>query len=112
VSAENDDSEDKIEVSTDLTLRPAAIRHAAIIVADLYAIDVTYDGVRDTPRDDYARVLFEYDNPLACAVKAGGRDYSFGWLFTEADVPEILAQADEMIVKWTAAGERWGVSGG
>ncbi len=107
----DDEIEDEIKVSTDPALRPAAIRQAAILVSDLYVIDVTFDGRRDVPRGEYTHVLFAFDNPLACTALTGSGVTSFGWEFTEEDVPEILEQADVMIGKWTAAGEQWGVSG-
>jgi hypothetical protein len=102
---------DEAEVSNDPRLRAEAVSQAAGFVGNLYAIDVTLDGNRSVPLTEYARVLLEDDNPLACTAKAGGRDNAFAWLFTEADVPEILEAAATVIEKWTAAGEQWGVPG-
>lgn len=102
---------DATEVSNDPRLRPEAISQAAGFVGNLYAIDVTLDGNRSVLLTEYARILLENDNPLTCTARAGGRDDTFAWLFTEADVPEILELAAVMIERWTAAGEQWGVPG-
>jgi hypothetical protein len=104
----SDEDEAEVEVSNDPRLRPEAIRQAAGFVGNLYAIDVAFDGNRSVPLTEYTRILLENDNPLACTVKTGG---TFGWLFTEADVPEILELAVTVIERWTAAGEQWGVAG-
>jgi len=96
------------EVSNDPRLRPEAVSQAAAFVGNLYAIDVTIDGNRGVPLTEYARILLEDDNPLTCTAKAGD---VFAWLFTEADVPEILALAVAVIERWAAAGEQWGVPG-
>jgi hypothetical protein len=104
-------TENEIEVSSDPRLRPEALRQAAGFIGNLYAIDVTLDRNRSVPLAEYARILLENDNPLTCTVRADGQDTAFAWLFTEADMPEVLGLAAVMIEKWTAAGERWGVSG-
>lgn len=105
------ENEDGVEISNDPRLRPEVIRQAAGFVGNLYAIDVSLDGNRSVPLAEYARILLEDDNPLTCTGSADGRDKAFAWLFTEADVPEILEAAAVMIEKWTAAGEQWGVPG-
>ena len=105
------ENENGVEVSNDPRLRPEAVSQAAAFIGNLYAIDVTLDGNRSGPLAEYARILLEDDNPLACTARAGGRDTTFAWLFTEVDVPEILELAATVIERWTAAGERWGVPG-
>jgi hypothetical protein len=105
------DREDEAEVSNDPRLRPEAISQAAAFVGNLYAIDVTFDGNRSVPLAEYARILLGDDNPLICTARTGGREDAFAWLFTEADIPEILELAAVMIERWTAAGEQWGVPG-
>jgi hypothetical protein len=105
-------TDDEVEVSNDPGLRPAAIRCAAGFVANMHGIDVCLSDNRDVPRAEYTRILLNDDNPLACQVQGGERDgEEFWWLFTEADVPEILKAANLRIERWTAAGEQWGISG-
>lgn len=80
-------------------LRAIAIANAADAVANLHFIDVIYAGDQLTLKE-YAELFLEQDNPLPCYRPGNERGQpDFNWLFTRADIPEIILLAAARITE-------------
>lgn len=79
--------------------RAAAIACAARLVADLYFIDLIYDGER-LPLAEYAKIVLRDEDPLDCYLPGNrGPDPDFTWHLAQSDIAEIVLLAAAFIAE-------------